>query len=94
MAAFAAALVHVVRRGEAEGQAELLGAGLEQGRLVAAAGNPAVVLAVFHGRTHDLLDESDLAEHLLDRHRGRGGIDRHGHLSVVSEGGCRRGVFH
>ena len=64
------ALVQLVGWGEAEGQAELFRAGLEQGGLVAAAGNAAVMLTVLHRGTHDLLDERDLTEHLLDRHRG------------------------
>ena len=65
VAALAHALIHLIGRGEAERQAKLFRAGLEECLLVAAAGDGAVVLARFHGRIQDLLDELDLREHLL-----------------------------
>ena len=63
------------RRPQPEGQRQLLRAGLEQRGLVGAGDDP-VVLALFHGLAHDLLDQPHLAQHVVRRHRREGGLQR------------------
>ncbi len=41
-----------------------------------------------------LLDQRHLAEHLLHRHGGSSGVYGQSNLTIITELGRRRGVFH
>ena len=74
---------HIVGGSQAKQQAEFFSAGFEQGGFIPAAGDAAKVLTLFHGSGHDLLDERDVGEHLLDGQRGGGAGFGDGNGAIV-----------
>jgi hypothetical protein len=66
------ALIDDELRRQPEHEAKLLGAGLEQARLVATPRGLTEVNALLHHHLHDLLDERELADQVLHSHGDEG----------------------